>query len=51
MIEKEGNIENNYIIPMIFENIALIYLSDGMSRLMIDYFERAYFYYLKHKMH
>lgn len=35
------------MIPQIYESIALIYMQEGMSKLMIDYFERAYYYYTR----
>lgn len=37
------------MIPQIYESIALIYMQEGMSKLMIYYFERAYYYYTRTK--
>lgn len=45
LIEKEKNQENSFVIPEIYENIALINLDMGLTRPMMDYFEKAYFFY------
>jgi len=43
--------QNASVIPQIYETIALIYMQEGMTRAMMDYFEKAYYFYVRNQDH
>lgn len=45
LIEQKRSQDNSFVIPEIYENMALIHMDIGQTRQMMDYFEKAYFFY------
>ena len=45
LILKENDKANSDVVPQIYECMALINLNLGMTRTMMDHFEKAYFHY------